>query len=379
MRICAWITALLAAASAVGCGGGGAADGGSGGSVPALQIRSQPTSQAVQLGLGFSLSVDAVGSGTLAYQWLRNGVALLGATSSAYSTGTAAASDGGSYSVLVSDSTGNIATSTQAVITIGNLGTDQSFNLVAPRVVVAARQGRQFKLPSESTDWTIQYKFIVPPVPTKTWNPTVNVFYIWGDIDFDQYGQNGNFSLSGYKFNQIVPQAFIGRVLSGNDANYAPSWSNITGWAIQAQYFWQKNNTPYAQTGSIVSVIPGELVTTTIQYRAASGAIVASIASNNGTSTITISRPFPNEPTLFSSWRDFFQKAQAKTGTNFIWSQPVMNIEPGGGADKQTICTLLPFDVRYVSLPGVATNAASYAMALDSGLPCSTTPVTLAF
>lgn len=379
MRNNSWMTVLLMAASAVGCGGGGGATGGSGPSVAALQIRSQPASQAIQLGLVFGLSVDAVGPGTLTYQWFRNGVALLGATSSAYSIGTAAASDGGSYSVVVSDATGNIATSTQAVITISSLSADQSFSQVAPRIVVAARQGRQFKLPSESTDWTIQYKFIVPPVPIKTWSPTVNVFYVWGDIDFDQYGQEGNFSLSGYKFNQIVPQAFIGRVLSGNDANYIPSWSNLTGWAIQAQYFWQKDSKPYAQTGSIVSVTPGELVTTTIQYSAASGAIVASIASNNGTSTITIPRPFPNEPALFSSWRDFFQRAQAKTGTNYVWSQPVMNIEPGGGADKQTICTLLPFDVRYVSLPGLAANASSYAMSLDSGLPCSTTPVTLAF
>ena len=45
---------------------------------------------------------------------------------------------------------------------------------------------------------------------------------------------------------QIVPQVMVGWVLSGNDASYAPSWSKIDHWVIQAQYYWKASDgTPY--------------------------------------------------------------------------------------------------------------------------------------
>lgn len=374
MRFRFSIPALVTVVAVAACGGGS-------GESPqaALQITTQPVSQTVQLGSAFSLKVVAEGDKALAYQWFRNGVALLRDTaSSTLSVSTAAVSDGGNYTVTVSDSAGHTATSTQAAITIGNSGADHSAGASADRVVVGPRQGTNFKLPSAEKDWIIKYQFIVPPLPGKTWDPSSHVFYVWGDIDFDQYGANGNFPLSGYKYNQIVPQAFIGNVLSGNDANYNPSWSSLSAWAIQSQYFWQKGDVPYALTGPMVNVSPGQLVTTTIQYTASSGAIAATIAAANGTSTITIARPFPNEPALYASWTDFFKKAQVKTGTDYVWSQPVMNIEPHG-LDKQTLCTVLPLDVRSISLPGLGASSSSYAFKLASGLPCSASPVVFNF
>jgi hypothetical protein len=121
------------------------------------------------------------------------------------------------------------------------------------------------------------------------------------------------------------------------------------------------------------------VVATTIQYSAITGSITASITADNGTSSITITRPFPNEPGLFASWKEFFERAASRAGTNYVLSQPVLNLEPGGGADKQTLCTLLPFDIRGVTLPGVPTGSASYAFGLESGVPCTTQPAVLNF
>jgi alpha-tubulin suppressor-like RCC1 family protein len=57
-------------------------------------------------GQALTLSVTATGTGTLSYQWFRNGRALSGATSSTYSRPAATAADAGFYWVTVTDSVG---------------------------------------------------------------------------------------------------------------------------------------------------------------------------------------------------------------------------------------------------------------------------------
>lgn len=70
-------------------------------------ITTQPTAQRVALGATATFSVTASGGGTLSYQWLRNDVAISGATSSSYTTAaTVAADDGAVYSVVVLNGAG---------------------------------------------------------------------------------------------------------------------------------------------------------------------------------------------------------------------------------------------------------------------------------
>lgn len=68
-------------------------------------ITAQPAATAVQRGGGASFTVKAVSAApatALAYQWMRNGVALSGATAASYTTpATALADDGALYSVQV--------------------------------------------------------------------------------------------------------------------------------------------------------------------------------------------------------------------------------------------------------------------------------------
>lgn len=70
------LSALLAA-----CGGGG---GSSSEHLVAPSIGTQPQSQSVADGSTLSRSVSASGSSPLSYQWLRDGVAIAGATSAIY-------------------------------------------------------------------------------------------------------------------------------------------------------------------------------------------------------------------------------------------------------------------------------------------------------
>jgi hypothetical protein len=233
-------------------------------------------------------------------------------------------------------------------------------------------------LPSPTSNWTIKYQYVVPPLPcAPTWNYTNGVFYIWGDVDFDEYGSNGGYPLSNYMFNQIVPQLMIGRALAGNDANYNPSWTNFSGWVIQAQYFWQDNTQKFwAKTGPAVNVKPGDVVTTAIAYNATNGSISVNISTPSVSSAISLPKPFPNQ-NLFTSWKDFFQKGVAKSGGKLL-SRPVMNVETYG-LDQATACSVLPWNVNSISLPGITQAQSSYSVSQYGGLSCPTALAKLNF
>ena len=84
----------------------------------ALAITAQPANQSVTAGQTASFSVGATGTGTLTYQWKKNGAAISGATSASYTTPATAVSDNGAqFTVVVTDSTGSV-TSNAATLTV---------------------------------------------------------------------------------------------------------------------------------------------------------------------------------------------------------------------------------------------------------------------
>jgi hypothetical protein len=91
----------------------------------APSITAQPASQTVTAGQTATFSVTSSGVAPLSYQWSKNGAAISGATSSAYTTPAAAASDSGAqFTVVVSNSAGNV-TSNVATLTVGGAGAGQ--------------------------------------------------------------------------------------------------------------------------------------------------------------------------------------------------------------------------------------------------------------
>lgn len=84
----------------------------------ALSITTQPASVTVNEGQPATFSVVANGSGTLGYQWRRNGADIAGATGASHTTpATTAADDGALFSVVVSNSSGSV-TSSNATLTV---------------------------------------------------------------------------------------------------------------------------------------------------------------------------------------------------------------------------------------------------------------------
>src|SRR5256886_4473149 len=84
----------------------------------APSITIQPTSKAVTAGQTASFSVAATGTARLNYQWKKNGIAVSGASSSAYTTPATSTSDSGAqFTVIVSNSAGSV-TSSAGVLTV---------------------------------------------------------------------------------------------------------------------------------------------------------------------------------------------------------------------------------------------------------------------
>jgi hypothetical protein len=116
--------------------------GGAAGSAVAPAITTQPQSQTASSGNNVALSVVATGAPSPTYQWRKNGTNLIGATSSTYNLVNVQPGDSGSYSVVVTNSSGSI-TSSPATLTVGtppSLGIFQAENATLSGALVKSNQ-----------------------------------------------------------------------------------------------------------------------------------------------------------------------------------------------------------------------------------------------
>lgn len=82
-----------------------------------VQITQQPASWSAVEGTSTKVSVAASGSGTLSYQWYKNGAAISGATSSSISFSSVSSSNAGNYYAIVKNSNSSV-TSATATLTV---------------------------------------------------------------------------------------------------------------------------------------------------------------------------------------------------------------------------------------------------------------------
>jgi outer membrane protein assembly factor BamB len=90
-------------------------------------ITMQPTDQSVAAGQMATFTVMATGTAPLTYQWKKGGTAIAGATSASYTTPATTAGDTGTtFTVTVSNSTGNVTSNAAhlTVTTASGMGTD---------------------------------------------------------------------------------------------------------------------------------------------------------------------------------------------------------------------------------------------------------------
>jgi beta-galactosidase len=99
--------------------GGVVCDFGSNGTPPPT-FTTQPSSQKVPIGQPATFTVVASGSGSLTYQWYKNGSPISGATAATYTTpATAAADNGAAFNVLVANAGGAVSSNTATLTVTG--------------------------------------------------------------------------------------------------------------------------------------------------------------------------------------------------------------------------------------------------------------------
>ncbi len=98
-------------------------------SAPAApSIVAQPAPITSKAGSGAFFGVLAEGTG-LSYQWMKNGVAIPGATKSSFAIAAVQAGDAGSYTVVVTSSTGGSVTSASAALAVSATGSARLVNM----------------------------------------------------------------------------------------------------------------------------------------------------------------------------------------------------------------------------------------------------------
>ena len=83
---------------------------------PTPQLETQPVSQTVAIGAGFSLSVTATGVGTISYQWYRGADPVDGATASSVSVTASTPADAGQYTVAVTNDYGSVRSEAATIV-----------------------------------------------------------------------------------------------------------------------------------------------------------------------------------------------------------------------------------------------------------------------
>ncbi|HKV60722.1 MAG TPA: immunoglobulin domain-containing protein, partial [Candidatus Acidoferrum sp.] len=117
----------------------------------APSITTQPTSQTVAVGQTVTFSVVATGTAPLTYQWRKNGTAIGGANSSSYTTpSTTSADSGAQFSVVISNSAGNV-TSAIATLTVNAAAVAPSITTQPASQTVTSGQTATFSVTATGT------------------------------------------------------------------------------------------------------------------------------------------------------------------------------------------------------------------------------------
>jgi len=122
------------------------------GTPPAISL--QPVSQTINGNTALNLSIQATGTASLAFQWFRNDVAIVGATAATYSVSSVQVTNAGSYYAIVTNAWGS---ATSAVATVA---------VVAPPIIITQPQsqtvplGGTLSLSIEAQGSDLQYRWL---------------------------------------------------------------------------------------------------------------------------------------------------------------------------------------------------------------------------
>jgi hypothetical protein len=253
-------------------------------------VVTQPLSQNVNHGNGFSLSVSATGTSPFTYQWSKNGIPIAGATSSLLTVSSTTIADGGAYTVTVGNVCGTVNSSIANVAVIGTppaiLGHPQSQNVKAGSAVVS------FNVVATGTS-PLSYQWLFNGAAIA--NATNALFAISNVAN----SHAGNYAVTvSNPFGSVTSTNAVLEVLNpvnitAQPVSQAVSFGNAVGLSVIATgtapitYQWNRNGAPIAGATSALYTISSATLADAGSYTVTIANVCGAVTSFAGNVTVT--------------------------------------------------------------------------------------------
>ena len=328
----------------------------------APSISTQPAAQTVTEGQTASFSVEATGTGPLAYQWQKNGTAIDGATSSTYTTPTTAIGDNDAvFTVVVSNGTGT-ATSSSATLTVTPVSAP-----VAPTITtqpasqsVVVGQSATFSVVANGSA-TLAYQW--QKNDSKLDGATSSTYTLPATSLADSGAQysvvvtNGAGTVTSDKATLTVTAAPVAPTITTQPVaqtvtvGAAASFSVVATGTGQLAYQWKKNDSDIAgATSSTYTIATTSLADSGAQYSVVVTNGAGTVTSDKATLTVTAALVAPSITTQPASQSVAvggtvtFSVVATGTGPLLYQWKKVNTLIPGATSSSYTTATITSAD-----------------------------------
>jgi hypothetical protein len=339
-------------------------------------ITTQPVSRTVTVGQTAAFSVTAAGTGTLTYQWAKNGTVIYGATSASYMTPAAVASDNGaSFTVTVTGNAGTV-TSNAALLAVN---APPSITTQPVSQTVTAGQTAMFSVAATGTaTLTYQWAKNGTAISGATAASYTTPATIVGDSGSSLTVTITN-SVSSVTSNAATLTVNVPPAITSQPASESVTAGQTATFAVAAtgsgtlSYQWKKNGTvisgattPSYTTPATVTGDSGSTFTVTVTSS------VGSMTSNAATLTVTVAPVAPSittqpaSQTVTAGQTATFSMTATGTATlTYQWAKNGTAISGATAASYTTLATVAgdsgsSFTVTVTnSISNVTSNAAT--------------------
>ena len=338
-------------------------------------ITNQPQSTTVFEGNVASFSVTATGTPPLSYQWRKNTVIIIGATSSTYVIPSAAESDEGNYSVVVSNSAGSV-TSNDAVLTVNPANQLPTATINTPAAGATYAGGDVINFSGSGTDpedgtlgpsafeWYVMFHHDAHTHP----GPTAPDGVTSGSFSIPNSGETSSNVF--YRLYLVVTDAQGGRDTSFTDI--LPRTSTITINTNPQGLQITLDGQPFTAPLTVTSV---EGMLRTIGAPSPQGVYAFSNWSHGGNATQTITTPVNDviytanyiQSTILSAVADTYVNGGKNANANFGTATSLFT--QTNSSPNKSFETFLKFDISTIS-----TNVSSAILRVNGRLNNTQTP-----
>ena len=333
------------------------------GAVVAPSITTQPVGVTVTAGQAASFSVAAGGSAPLSYQWLKNGVNILGCNSVSYTISTTASTDAGSYSVIVSNSAGS-ATSSGATLVVNQPVIAPAITTQPVALTVTAGQSASFAVVASGTaPLSYQWRRNGVNIPGAT-----NSTYTIGGTTTPNAGSYsvvvsnvvGSVTSNAVALTLTVAPAITSQPAATTvTAGQAATFSVVASGTAPLSYQWRKEGVAISGATSATYAIGATTTASAGNYSVVVSNVAGSATSNNAVLTVNAAPSITTQPSAVivtaGQSASFTVVANGTPSPTYQWLKNGVNIL-GANSASYTISATSSTDAGSYSV--VVSNAA---------------------